>query len=479
LAGVPEQLQIEPEQFRSAPPRQMLEAAARGVVGVDHRFVRAVLDRFQEFLPELVRFGTEERRDPVPLYLFLIDIFRARPVPEAIPFLIHCIRQNGLEVFQDELAEVLGRIGPASVTPLLEVYQELPQEEQAEVAFLLASLGVHDPRIYAVLRELLERDPSEGAFLLGVYGDPAALPELERILERRAELDEAVIRDVEEAIRELQEAPESRQWEPYNIYNDYPERAGPVMEALAVDERLELTRSANPEYRLETVASLTDEQLRLPHVRERLLEMAQGDADAGVRGMAWKRLGEADPEDEEIRELMWRRLKDPAVATEERAGALVGLACSGCAGLEPYILEHYERPECRAEALEAMWRNMDPSYRRYFSRHLEDPDVRVRRAAVSGAGLYRMASECKRLEKLFMDEEVRLDALQAYALASPGKVSAMHARQVLRKIEELAGGLSSYEGEVVCRALDALLEAHGKKALFYPHGEEELSEDAW
>lgn len=479
MAGPPQGLLIEPEQFAHAAPRQMLEAAARGLVGIDHRFIRAVLDRFDEFLPELVRFGLEKREDRVPLYAFLIDVFRARPVPEAIPVLVRFIRGGALVAFEEELAEIFGRLGAASVEPLLEVRRELGPEEQAEVAFLLASLGVRDPRIYAILTEVLAEDPSEGAFLLGIYKDPAAVVELERVLERRAELPERVVADVEEAIEELKEPLGPQEWEPYDIFADYPDREGPVTEALGLEEHLWLTRSGSAEYRAAAIDDLTQAQLGLPEVRRRVLEMAEGDAEPRVRGAAWRRLGDIASEDEQIRQAMWRRLKDPEVAIEERAGALAGLAYADPEPLGPYIQEFYERPETRAEALEAMWKVLDPRYRPYFSLHLEDPDVRVRRSAVTGAGLMRMSSECGRIEKLFMDEDVRADALQAYALASPGKVSAMHARQVLKKIEELAGGLSKSEGEIVCRALDLLLESHGKKALFYPHGEEEVSEDAW
>ncbi len=102
----------------------------------------------------------------------------------------------------------------------------------------------------------------------------------------------------------------------------------------------------------------------------------------------------------------------------------------------------------------------------YFSRHLDDPNLDIRRPAIMGVGYLRMHAEIGRLEKYFDDEELRPEALYAYALAAPGKVSALHARQVLKKIEELAGGLSQPEVELVETALDDLLQMHGRKPLF-------------
>jgi hypothetical protein len=60
------------------------------------------------------------------------------------------------------------------------------------------------------------------------------------------------------------------------------------------------------------------------------------------------------------------------------------------------------------------------------------------------------------------------EALYAYALAASGKVTVLHAHQVSKKIEELAGGLSQPEVELVETALDDLLQMHGRKPLFTP-----------
>jgi len=49
------------------------------------------------------------------------------------------------------------------------------------------------------------------------------------------------------------------------------------------------------------------------------------------------------------------------------------------------------------------------------------PDLEVRRGAVWGVGYYGLRSELDRLRKLFVDEELRSDALFAYALAMPAE----------------------------------------------------------
>jgi len=470
---------LHPDQFAGAPPKDLISAASHGLIGLDHRLLRTVLSRFDEFLPELVAAGMRQDEVPVPLYAFLIDIFRHRPSAAAIPFLIECIRREAGEI-EDEVVEAFGQLGGAAVEPLLALCQELKPEQRGDTAFLLAGLGVRDPRIYARLMEFLAANPGEAAFLLGIYGDPAAIPELERTLETRADLDAEAIEDLREAVVKLSRPEVGDRWAPYDIFADYPEEAGPNTDALTLEDRLLLTQSPSTEYRKEAIDSFLPDEMDLNAVRQRVLELAEGDADAALRGKAWSKLGSVAVEDKGIREAMRRRLEDESAPPEERAGALAGLAHGELPEIVSRILVFYERPETRAEALEAMWRALDPDYAPYFARHLEDPDVNVRREAITGAGVLRMSSECRRLEKLFLDEEVRIDALRAYALAAPGKVSAMHARQVLARIEDLAGGLSQAEGDLVCSALDMLLEAHGKRPVFFPpQGEDAPEEASW
>ena len=56
------------------------------------------------------------------------------------------------------------------------------EEQGSDVAFLLAGLRVRDPRVLELLLDRLEYDAADGAFCLGLYGDPAAQPALEKML---------------------------------------------------------------------------------------------------------------------------------------------------------------------------------------------------------------------------------------------------------------------------------------------------------
>ncbi len=98
----------------------LLSAGARGWIGLDHRFLRAILDRFEEAVPYLVKFGLQDPQDADPLVPELVALFRYRPCAEAVPFLVECIRRDPAEV-PDELVEAFCRLGDADVGPLLDL----------------------------------------------------------------------------------------------------------------------------------------------------------------------------------------------------------------------------------------------------------------------------------------------------------------------------------------------------------------------
>jgi hypothetical protein len=116
--------------------------------------------------------------------------------------------------------------------------------------------------------------------------------------------------------------------------------------------------------------------------------------------------------------------------------------------------------------LEAMWRSLHPSFREYFARHLADPDLEIRRGAVWGIGYYGLKSELDRVRKLFDDEELRSDALFAYALAVPADVSRGRMKGLLARVEKDAQGFSEMEEELVKAALDERLMLAGKEPFF-------------
>ena len=248
--------------------------------------------------------------------------------------------------------------------------------------------------------------------------------------------------------------------ETFDILKFYPEKESPWMEALSEDERLEMLASSAAEYREQAAASFLNKSLS-PEVRDRLFLLAKNDPEAVVRARAWEALMDAIGEPG-IRDAMLAALADEREAIEARCGALVGLAqASDNPEVRGRIMEFYARPESRAKALEAMWRSLDPSFAEFFPKHLDDADLDVRRQAVWGAGYFGLGSEAGRLRKLFEDEDLRADALFAYALAAPAEISRGRMRGLFRKIEEAAGGLTESESELVQMALDERLALLG------------------
>jgi len=96
----------------------------------------------------------------------------------------------------------------------------------------------------------------------------------------------------------------------------------------------------------------------------------------------------------------------------------------------------------------------------------EDPDPAVRRQAVLRLGALQMRGELYRLPPLFRDEQVRREALPAYAALAPLEPSRPGARRCLRKIERIAGGLSAQEGAEVEQILDMRLARAGRFPAF-------------
>ena len=152
---------------------------------------------------------------------------------------------------------------------------------------------------------------------------------------------------------------------------------------------------------------------------------------------------------------------------EERGGLLVGMAPEADRDeVRKAMIDVYEVPAGRAKALEAMWRSVHPSFRNYFARHLDDPDLEVRRGAVWGVGYYGLRTELDRVRKLLEHDELRSDALFAYALALPTEVSRGRMKGLLTRIEKDAHGLSEMEEELVKTALDERLMLAGKEPVF-------------
>jgi HEAT repeat protein len=323
----------------------------------------------------------------------------------------------------------------------------------------------------AILLDRLEYDAGDGALCLGLYGDPAARPALEKLLASLDAGETHLRQDVLDAIQQLGRAVEDDPAADYDIWADYPEKLGPAMDALSDGERTELLDAPDPEYRAAAAASWVNRELDR-QVVTKLLERARSDQDAGVRAKAWQALG-SETEDEAIRKELLAKLRDTTAPLVERAGALLGLARD--AGEEPvrgFAIEFYENPETRLQAMEAMRNSFDRTFGPYFPKHLSDRDPEIKREAIYGIGYLGITDKAEDLKQFFDDDEYRSDALFAYALSVRADISRGRIKALFRRIEDLAGGFEPEEYEIVKLALDERLMLEGHKPVFFSDPEE-------
>jgi hypothetical protein len=470
----------DPASLATIPVYDLLRAAARGYVGIDQRFIRAILDRGEEAAPDLLRFGLEDHEnDRVDLEEDLIAIFRFLRSQRALPFYIACIRRAPEDV-PDDLVEGVLPFSEQAVEPLLQLHSQLEEDQTADVAFLLANLRVHDPRILEVLTDRLEYDAADGAFCLGLYGDPAAKPALNRLLAEIPLEDAELRREFNFALEQI-DSPQpvkATEPEPFDIWSLYPDEAPPPFEVLTTDEVLEMLDSESASNRASAAESFRNREVT-EKARKSLFERAKKDPETKVRATCWEALADAD--ETQIRTAMKRVAGDPSRDIVERCGALVGLCnSSDDPEVAARMREFYEDPKTRAKAMEAMWRSFDKQFSKYFPKHLEDSDLDVRRQAIWGTGYMGLGDEALRLKRLFDDEELRQDSLFAYALCVPGEISRGRVRRLLRKVDDAAGGLTQGETELVKIALDQRLVMHRLEPVFseeHEHGLEDWTEE--
>lgn len=447
-----------------------MAAAAKGMVGFDQRLLKSLVDRGEPAVPDLVRFGLEHRPDDrINLDDDLIALFQYLGSPQALPFLIDSLRREPNDPPEDLIHAFL-RIGEPAVGPLLDLYRELGPEEGGDVAFILAAFRLRDPRILDVLETRAEYDAQDAAFLLGVHGDPAARPILE-MLGRSAQLaedgDAAASQEVAEALAALDSPNDSAPPEPVSLWDLYPEHIEPVFDVMTDDERVEFLRCSNAELRADAASSFIDRDVP-EEAAPILIDLARNDKNIGVRAVACHALSPLS-DSGPVLDLLLETLASASKPIPERCGALMALAPKAreLPKVRRHIDEFYANPATTARALEAMWRSMNDSYADHFRRHLSDADIDIRRQAIKGVGYCELASEAAKLTELFRDEEFRIDALFAYGLCVPVKrLSRSDMPELLRKIEERAGGLSDAEGEVVETALDTRLIRHGLDPVF-------------
>ncbi|MBV8552889.1 MAG: HEAT repeat domain-containing protein [Acidobacteriaceae bacterium] len=458
----------DPNRLNESTPAEILDAGSRGHLGLDHRFLKALLDRRAETLPALIAFAERERsRDAVDLAPELIALFRHWKAPEGIPFLIEYIREDPENV-PDEAMEALVEIGQPALDPLLALYESLEESESGEVAFILANLRIPDERILKILTDRLEYDLSDTLMLLTIHGDPAARVAIERAGAELEEGDADLKAEVADALNALSNPDTHRhtgEQESFDIYADYPVEEDLPIDLLDEDERWELLGHPVGSVRAAAANSFFNRELT-PEQRTKLLNLAKEDESATVRARAWESLVDSTEETEVVDALL-ATMRNAELTVEERGGVLVALSAEADRNeVRNAMIEMYNVPGGRAKALEAMWRSVHPSFRDYFSKHLEDADLEVRRAAVWGIGYYGIRSELDRLRKLFEHDELRSDAIFAYSLAIPAELSRGRMKGLLSRIEKDAHGLSEMEEELVKAALDERLMLAGKEPVF-------------
>jgi hypothetical protein len=457
---------------------ELLREAALGRAGVDRAFIRKILDAQDP--AAILAFSRAPSQDHrLNLDPLLVDLFRHYQTPEALDFLIDVVRRDSEDV-SDDLIRAFLPFSDKAVDSLVALYHELGEEQGSDVAFLLAGLRVRDPRILEILLDRLEYDAADGAFELGLYGDAAARPALEKMLAEIPAEDTELRREIAYAIDQLNSPPAAYEPESFDILREYPERDLPAFDLLTEAERLEMLAHEDPLIRAGAAHSFFNAELNAKS-RAILLKIAQNDAEPRVRAKAWESLADAT-EDRAIRDSMTAVLNDESRPPEERGGAAVGLyAVADQDDARQGIEALYNVGPARAKALEAMWRSLWQPYARFFPEHLTDSDPKIVREALRGAGYFELTRYSDQIAKYFDAEEpfdhLREDALFAYALAMPGETTRGRIRGMFRKIESLTT-LTPYEAEVVQFALDERLRLHSLEPVFSAGEEESEPEPA-
>ncbi len=459
---------------------ELLRQAAAGRVGVDRRLIQTILDS-PDAPFEVLAFSREPRDEHrLDLDPLLIDLFRYWKSDAALDFYIEAVRRQPEEV-NDDLVQAFLPFGEKAAAPLLALYDELGEEQGSDVAFILAGLRIRDPRVLQILLDRLEYDAGDGAFLLGLYGDKAARPALEKMLAEIPEDDPELRLELSRALEQL-DAPEPKyEPEPFDILKEYPKVELPAFDLLPDAERLAMFASEDPLVRAGAAHSFFNEDLTT-EARDKLLALAQTDPDLKVRMQAWESLsGAADQQ--AIQSALIIAMKDASKPAEERGSAAVGLyAFADRDEIRKGVEDLYELGgAARAKALEAMWRSLWEPYAKYFAPHLNDAEeISVLRQALRGAGYFRLTKEAEKIASYF-DREGKLatlrdDALFAYALAMPGETTRGRVRGMLRKVDSLAE-LDQAETDLVMFALDERLRLHGLKPVFSEEDDGEVEEE--
>jgi len=470
----------DPSRFSEVPVRELLDAAASGFIGADRRLVQSLLDRGEAASADVIAFATAENpAHRIDIDQVVVDLLRHWNVPGALDVYINIIRRNPEDV-GDELIQALLPFKDKAVEPLLKLYEELGEETGSDIAFLLAGLRVRDERVLKLLLDRLEYDAADGAFCLGLYGDASAKPALEKMLAEIPADETDLRREVHFAIEQLAAPEPEYQPEDRDILKEYPKTDIPALDLLTEDERIEMLASPDGDTRAAAANTFFNNELT-PAAKSALLKMAEEDSDPKVRGKAWASLADMT-EDDALRDKMLAVLNDTKRDVNERGGAAIGLYGVADQDEASKAIEalYHEGGKARVKALEAMWRSLWKPFSKFFAEHLGDTDPAIVRQALRGAGYFQLTRQAEKIASYFDRDEpfddLREDALFAYALTMPGDTTRGRVRGMLRKIDEIAQ-LDSEETELVMFALDERLRLSGLKPVF-ENADDEEEEDA-
>ncbi len=468
---------ILPSQYATADPLELLRQAEQGLAGLDQRLMGALVARPEATLAALAKFVAEPNPDRlVDLDEQVFDLYRHFNHPQAAPFYISLLREN-LSETPDEIVEALAALGPAAVDPLLDLHRSVAPEDAGDVVFVLAATGVKDPRIAGLLLKILASDPYEGALSIGLYGDPSLAPQVQAVLDALPPESAEERMGLEDCLESLANAGvEPDQPEPFEMLSTYPEAVSPLFDFLDNSQLAEFLRCPEPAYRHDAALSLVD--MEYPEdLTEILIELASSEPDAQVRQAVLRALGE-QIEQPRVRALLEEVLAGRGQEPRVRAGALVALAQdTNTEAFRATIFEFLADPATRAAAVEAMWRSGNVIYVPSIGPALRDADTDVRIQAVRAIGAFPIPALAIELIPLFADEDLREDALYAYASAVNAKISPKSVQRILDDIEKKADGLSVPELEAVSNALDARLAIEGFDPVFHQSDDECDDED--
>lgn len=454
---------LQPSQYAKVPVKELLEEAGLGRVGLDRRLIAALTSRPEEAAPALVAYGLNPPEDSrLQLDADILNLLAAMPSKKALDYVISLLRDGFTEI-PESMLEITKKAGPKAVEALVGLYREMEEEAAGEVAFLLAGLGLRDPRILEIILERLEFDMEDGAMLLGLYGDPAGKAPLEKLA-----LELGKNREIDFALEQLRNRQEGFEDPEIDHLESYPDTQGPEFEVLEDDEIVDFaTLHEDESVRISALDVLEDLELPVSAVQP-LIAIATAQASIAVRAGAFRALARLN-QIEEVRVVAEAILNDAANPAPIRAASLIALLPNSIAPatMRSYVEEFLADPQSRADAVHAMWRSREASYNTRFGIFLDDPDLAVRRQAIRGAGVCGDVTAIGKLRDLMMDDEVRKDAIFAYAMAVPSDISPSRVRSLYTRIEKEAGGLNRDEATSVGIALDMRLEAEGKDPVFF------------